>query len=858
LILTEYWTESITIEPAKLFDILKERIFTKEIKVDFKTTVELIESYVKDLNSIVYQIKEEKLISEVVNKLDLFSSIGEIKDKKTAENQVMNLASYLLFNQLLFYHIYKKKAEKDSLPEFEEIQKVQDLQKYFNEITKIDYQSIYKVNILGHIPDKKIVIDTLNEVIKAIKLLRAEHITHDLAGRFFHDLIPYEVRKVLAAFYTHPVAAEILACLTIDSYDETVIDPACGSGTLLVSAYRRKKDLYQKLFGFKEQRLMHKKFIEKDLTGSDIMPFAAHISAINLTMQNIQQRTNTIRIATLDSLEMEDLLRTTQFKRKGLKITPYTTTIQSTLFEAYSKPKKIKKKGSISAEGRGSEFFIKPTDVVIMNPPFSDREKMPSEYREKLKTYHKLNEKSGNQVNLWGYFLSLADDLIVKNGKIGAVIPINIAKGKATEKIRNYLFENYTLKYLIKPTKDIAFSENATFRDVLFIVEKKKPTRSDYSKIVFLKKSIKDLTLENAQTIAAKIKENDVLKKEIYKDDEIEMFSISSITLNEQRENLMSLISGDSITFREDINKFLDFFEKKSIRKIIKIDEKWLREGYGPRPKGTSDLIIITRPLGKNRIERASLILKSENNDKVEIQRKGTEINFEVSKQNIVKSLRSITNVNRFDITSNEDIIINKNFPAFDKIKLLSKFEKDAFNWIKLRNELDRIGRTRTILPDKIDLTSPNTHLLCIFSENMMIPTNMFYLFNYAKTEDESKIITLYMNSIMLLSQFLINTSRLGGPYVRLKKEDWKKIKIIDLKELALQDIELLLNLFKRLRKIEFPSIIDQLENRFTARVELDSTLLKIFGFSEKEINEWLPRIYDSIATELKAMKQVR
>ena len=53
----------------------------------------------------------------------------------------------------------------------------------------------------------------------------------------------------------------------------------------------------------------------------------------------------------------------------------------------------------------------------------------------------KLTEKCGSQINLWGYFLALADDLIKDGGKIGAVIPINIARGKATEKIRNYIIK---------------------------------------------------------------------------------------------------------------------------------------------------------------------------------------------------------------------------------------------------------------------------------------------------------------------------------------------------------------------------------------------------------------------------------
>ncbi|MEM4089762.1 MAG: hypothetical protein QXQ46_03270, partial [Thermoplasmatales archaeon] len=115
-----------------------------------------------------------------VSKLDLFTSIGEIKDKVTAKKQVTNLASFILFNQLLFYHIYKRKSREDGLPELEEIRSLKEIKEYFNKITNIDYKSIYSVNLFDHIPERKDVIEVLNDVIKAIKLLRAEHITHDL------------------------------------------------------------------------------------------------------------------------------------------------------------------------------------------------------------------------------------------------------------------------------------------------------------------------------------------------------------------------------------------------------------------------------------------------------------------------------------------------------------------------------------------------------------------------------------------------------------------------------------------------------------------------------------------------------
>ncbi|MCJ7638201.1 MAG: N-6 DNA methylase, partial [Nitrososphaeraceae archaeon] len=376
LTLTEYWTESLDIEAKNFFNFLNDRFKNKLIKVDFKTIVNLIENYIKDINSIIFQIKTEVLIAEVVNQLDLFASIGDIKDKETAKKQIINLASYLLFNQILFYNIFKKKIPGNKLKELDEINSIKDLQFYFDSITNIDYKSIYRVNILGNIPENITILILLNQLIQAIKLLRAEHITHDLAGRFFHDLIPFEVRKVLAAFYTHPVAADILASLLIDSFDETIIDPACGSGTLLVSAYKRKQELYEQLYGFKNLKNMHKTFIESDITGIDLMPFASHITTITLTMQNIEQKTNIVRIAAQDSLDLANgILDEIRFKNRGIAITPYTETIQDSLFGTYGQKTS---EGAVSPEGKGEDsFIIKPVDAVIMNPPFSDREKMP-------------------------------------------------------------------------------------------------------------------------------------------------------------------------------------------------------------------------------------------------------------------------------------------------------------------------------------------------------------------------------------------------------------------------------------------------------------------------------------------------
>lgn len=834
LVLTEYWTESLVIEPVKLFEELKKQIYLKTVRIDFRTIVKLIENYVRDLNAIIYQIKAEELISEVVNKLDLFSSIGEIKDLETAKKQVINLASYLLFNQLLFYNIYKRKTNSESLPELDEIKSVKDLQKYFDKITDIDYQSIYKVNILAHIPDSPIVVNTINEVIKAIKLLRAEHITHDLAGRFFHDLIPLEVRKVLAAFYTHPVAAEILAKLTIDSYDETVIDPACGSGTLLVAAYRRKQELYQKLHGYKDLRKMHKKFIESDLTGIDIMPFAAHITTINLTMQNIEQETNVVRVATKDSLELARVLKTADFPKKGIRISPYTETIQKTLYEISEL--KIRKEGALSPAGKGGEFYLKPVDVVLMNPPFTDRNKIPSEIRKKLME-NPLGKICGHQINLWGYFLALADLLLKPGGKMGVVIPINIARGKATEKIRRFLLENYHIKYIVKPIKDIAFSEGTSFRDILLIAEKRKPNKDDITKIIFIKKSIREL------------KEDDISKILNFNKELVDIREIKYSELMDHINNFMPLLMPEELYL---ITKILMKSDKLTNFDINKIDI-----GLPFRPKGVADGVFITRPLDESRVKNAKVIVLKEEKDYITIKIKGLPKNrfiYNLKREYLVPAIRTNTGIRKLSVSSNEVdyILVKKEERYWELLRKYGIEIPDPFPWHRhLKNNIIKED-SFLVIPRKIRLNSPNTFVISIYSEERLsgVGPSLWYL---KDNSFNSKILNLFLNSILGILQIsLFKSETLGAGYLELMKSDWHQFRILDIEKLSPKEKEILINLFEKLKKVEFPSIIEQLENNFWARIEIDKTILKILGFDERKINKMLSITYNIVLANLR------
>ncbi|MGD0405670.1 MAG: N-6 DNA methylase [Candidatus Bathyarchaeia archaeon] len=853
-IYTKFWTEAVEDTTENIFNTLKEKILTETVTVDFKTIIDHIENYITDLNAIVYQISTDELASEVVNKLDLFSSIGEIKDKEVAQKQVINLASYLLLNQILFYHIFRERTGRN-IPELQEVATVREIQRYFDEITKIDYQSIYRVNILGHIPENHHVLNTLNEVIKAIKVLRVEYIKEDLAGRFFHDLIPFEVRKVLAAFYTHPASAELLAGLTIGSWNETVLDPACGSGTLLVSAYKRKMRLYQKLHGFQKLNEIHKKFLENDITGIDIMPFAAHITTLNLASQDMEQETNTVRIATIDSLSLSDVMKTKKFKEEGHRISSYTREIQKSIDQSQSDTL-IRKDGSVSLKGKGQGFMLTPVETVIMNPPFSDREKMPEDMRINLKENETLTKICGNQINLWGFFIALTDLILKDNGKMGAVLPINIGRGEATEEIRDYLLKNYRIKYIVKAVKDLAFSEGSQFRDILLIAEKAKPRDDDIIGIVFLKKSIRKITLEESCKIAEKIRDVPC-QKGISRNEDFDIYFETYDEFREFKDNLMPILGASNVDSIIAFQSFLRLLKLRGKTKLVRLEkqvdmENLVMEGFHASPAGLSQLTFITRETSTDRTKRAFLILKKEEENSIEVTIKDSNLKFQIPKSSLLPALRTLTSANSFYVDKNKDYFVKEEFKGFESLLTFSKWkDKKGVNWDSIRKEASEKA-TNLALARRFRPNSVNTHFYAFVSDQKFIVSDTFKVVKVPI--EECKLQTLYLNSVVGMMNVVTFREQTTEGFTDIRDSEISCFITLDSKRLSEKDLKRLNELFEELKEVEFPSIVEQLEKRHWARLKLDETVLSIIGFSNEEINEWLPKVYDALARELKAI----
>lgn len=204
---------------------------------------------------------------------------------------------YRLIGQILFYFALRRKQPsltplkidaKDNIPSC--------LQPFWNEVRRFDYEALFKPepidNLVG-IPDHgQLLVRTL---IGQLSSYDWSSLTDDVLGSIFEHLIPREEQILLGQFYTPRTVADLLVALTIDGNKPIVVDPGCGSGTFLMSAYDFLAD---------RMGLTHKEILSI-IWGFDISPFAAELAAINLFRQDLSEFDNFPRIVPGNFFDLE-------------------------------------------------------------------------------------------------------------------------------------------------------------------------------------------------------------------------------------------------------------------------------------------------------------------------------------------------------------------------------------------------------------------------------------------------------------------------------------------------------------------------------------------------------------------------
>lgn len=778
---------------------------------DSDEIIDIFDQMVQELRRDIEDIDESAdLFNTLLGGDDISSDLKEVAEKGSA---------YLLLNQITFYHILSEQRDKYEKINTENLDEPSDLQLYFNDVLEDDYNSVFGVSVANYFDENG--LDVIKQVVNSVQGLRPETLDLDILGKVFHRLIPYDIRKKVAAYYTKHEAAEILSDLSIEEDDDAILDPACGSGTLLVSGYNRKKKLTQKTKSFSSED--HMRFLENEIYGLDIMPFAGHLSTIHLALQAPVYMTDYVNIGIADSTKYHP----------GDEIMPLTRVMPESETQRsvsdFSETKDISEDtieaGSLNLDAMpGNRIELKSVDSVIMNPPFTRQEsiaKFSSGYKDKLETrFQRYSNKISRRMSFCSYFLLLADKFLNEGGRIAAVLPASTLRKDSNKGVRELLLDKYDIKSIIARSDAPNFSEDTSLREILLIAEKT-DEKSDYISYFMLEGLDSDMsnTVRNLDSVT---RSGGIMKRE--------NVEIRNIPRDSVQDNLFEHISCIDFALYSIWKEISDSDRLESFSDMdITISEGARSRGGGKYPE-----MSIYESENECQGNRDIWYVEEISESFIEVENRFTGDRLDIPKSAVEPNFRKMSGRMEINVSELDEFVITDDFPDFSRYTKLSDLEMRKFPSSWQDYLMKRVSRFA--IPCKFRINSDNTHLLSYYSDHKRAWTNALWSVS-GLTSQSAKIQSLWFNSTLNLLQIIIKRAPVEGGWLRLDKyilEDFKGLKTENLEE---SQIDAIYSLFEEF-PTENPSLKEQIASNVVWDNVDDSKQEEIAGKLDLEIDE--------------------
>jgi hypothetical protein len=157
------------------------------------------------------------------------------------------------------------------------------------------------------------------------------------------------------------------------------------------------------------------------------------------------------------------------------------------------------------------------------------------------------------------------------------------------------------------------------------------------------------------------------------------------------------------------------------------------------------------------------------------------------------------------------------------------------------------------VISRRFDISATGTRFLAYYSQEPMVGVDMWSI--RGLSDDDAKIIGLWFNSTINLLALLIHRTETRGAWMKLHEYAMREMQLLDPKKLKKQEREQLLQFFDSVKATQFPSILEQLKTQYAPRKELDTILLRLMGYSDKEALQLLDYLYRALAIEIEKLK---
>jgi hypothetical protein len=622
----------------------------------------------------------------------------------------------------------------------------------------------------------------------------------------------------------------------------------------------------------------HKTFLERQITGLDVMAFSAHLAAVQLLLQQPLNYTEHLRIATIDST----------LAKVGMHIKPFGETIK----EAFRQRKildfkegshridssEMTKTGAVVVGDTAKESFeLEETELVIMNPPFTSSRRMSNTYKNKLKKRFRANPRytrlvTGN-VGYHLYFICLADQFLTKGGRMAVVMPFTTLVGGDFGELTKFLVSKYSIEYIVCGRGRSAFSENTLFSEILFIARKNVPTESHRSVLLQTKKTPTsweendiDSIIKTAHScsITGKSEETDLCVAVSFDQRELlpDRKTLTRLVLDLEKDYR---IVGQELKKILQHNDAVTVLSKLKEKNVLDLKVAEVVHGRSSTGEGHSltrfggDALVCCRTEERALMKHDRLVYDGQTKEFMQFRDKSTGDKFPVPKTAVAPALRRFAYINKFELTGDEDLVISRPFSGVKKIFISILGEEKATLALEAFREewasVIKSGSSKICLPGRIDLAAPGSKLLAIrHKEPVFMCSFMWGVLGLNKQNE--KIMVLWLNSAVFFYLALARQTVTRGSWVKLHGKQLLKMQVLNFQKLPDSIKSDLVELYDELSTFEWTSILEQYSNPPKERRKLDLAIMKVLGVDDpKKANEIIDHLYDAIILTLRTMQ---
>ena len=434
--------------------------------------------------------------------IPLLDSVRQTLDLSGVEDkEVSTTAALILCNACLLHRrLQQESTMQQFLPSMLSVGRskkpAEMLAEAWDKILTKDYDAVFRpalsiIESSPSFPSLKPAIQILAECVANLSDTVAD-LGYDHAGPLYHKILGSAASD--GAYYTNNISALMLAGLALHSdivdwsdwHQATklrILDPACGTGTLLMAALKTIKDRIiaaQPDMPQETKTEIHKKLVENSIQGLDINYQATQLAASNLTLGAPTVNYDSMHIHTMQhgpqaegGVKLGSLELLPEAVGDGQQPDLFGHTKQAAISTPYSSTSK--------------EINIDEVDIVLMNPPFTNSAKRGMKYssdvrklmqnREfEIKQQIELSDAGASNAigsnSISAYFIPLADALLHKEtGVLGTVLPTTAFTSASVVSARKFLAERFHIDMVVtchEPSR-LNFSENTSIHESLLV-----------------------------------------------------------------------------------------------------------------------------------------------------------------------------------------------------------------------------------------------------------------------------------------------------------------------------------------------------------------------------------------------------